>query len=60
MFKHIFEQIQGLEFYPMAAMLLFLLAFGLVIGGTLALTRSETDYLSRLPLGGSREKEGEN
>ncbi|MFQ6614370.1 MAG: hypothetical protein ACE5D1_05960 [Fidelibacterota bacterium] len=60
MFKHIFEQIQGLEVYPMAAMVLFLLAFGLVIGGTLALNHSETDYLSRLPLEKPGAKEEKN
>ncbi len=60
MFKHLFEQAQGLGIYPMTAMILFLVAFGLIILGTLTLTQSETDYLSRLPLEKSGAKEGKN
>ncbi len=60
MFTHILEKIEGVHVYPLASMILFVIAFGMVIAGVLFLSRSESEYLSRLPLENSGAKEGEN
>lgn len=69
MFKHYFEQIDGIEIYPLFALFLFLLFFALMLVWVLKVNKSYLTHMQELPLekdddgkytGNVKEKDGVN
>ena len=50
MLNEVLQSIESVAFYPILGLLIFVLAFVLVIVNTWRMTKSEVEYAGRLPL----------
>jgi cytochrome c oxidase cbb3-type subunit IV len=60
MFTHYFEQINGIEIYPIVSMLLFIAVFIFIIIRVIFLNKSYVNKMRELPLESNNKEDYEN
>jgi hypothetical protein len=60
MIRNVLTRLKNIEPYPVAALVLFLLAFAVVLYRVMRMKRDQAAALGRLPLEDSKEEEGEH